>query len=128
MLADGTDSSYEDVVKLVTEGDLERGAVNETLIKSSPRKAIQRQSIVAQAWRKPSFGGASERLPRLDRQDLMLTLLFQWQCSLEKQILPGKIVSGVRCGYAETKCMCLQGLMLSTGCMDNCCIEGAETE
>ena len=67
MLAEELDSSYEDLIKLLGEGDVEKKTANEVLMKSSPRKSMQRQSIVAQAWRKPSFAGTLEISPKSDR-------------------------------------------------------------
>ena len=60
MLAEGMDVGYEDLLSLIAEHELDKGASNEAMSKSQPRKSIQRQSIVAQVWRKPSQLEGSE--------------------------------------------------------------------
>ncbi len=69
MLAEGVDMSYEDLVSLLAEKDLEKGAAAESIAKSAPRKSIQRQSIVAQVWRKPSFVASAESASKTERQE-----------------------------------------------------------
>ena len=98
VLAEGMDTSYEDVIRLL-EGDHEKGTANESLVKSSPRKSIQRPSIVAQAWRKPSFAGTSEMLPRNDRWNFVSR---QWMYLMRKQ-------------HSETKLATVQNFNLQYG-------------
>lgn len=61
MLAEGVDSSFEELVGILTDQEPEKGTSTETSsTKTSPRKPSQRQSVIAQIWRKPSFAGGND--------------------------------------------------------------------
>jgi len=63
MLAEGADVTYEAVIALVADQQAGKGGEP----RADPRKSLQRPSVVAQIWRKPSVSESSDRTPRSDR-------------------------------------------------------------
>jgi hypothetical protein len=54
--------TYEAVIALVTEQQAGEGG--EAGTRTAPRKSLQRPSVVAQIWRKPSLSEVSDKTPR----------------------------------------------------------------
>jgi len=110
MLAEGVDSSFEELVGILTDQEPEKGTSTETSsTKTSPRKPSQRQSVIAQIWRKPSFAGGNDG-SHTERYPLNALEKNPLETDLQKPYLP-KLWSQFRpeCSCHAVSCSTLNG-------------------